>query len=121
MSRSFQANMRVEGEAVVYDLEGDLSHQSEDALYGLRNWEGEPEPGQRFVIFNLTRVSYINSIGIAVLIRIVRALRKNGFQVFAYGATPHYQKLFRIVGLSEHMPIYPSELSIMQRLKLLDS
>lgn len=121
MSRSFQASMRMDGEAVIYDLEGDLSQQSEDALYGLRNWEQEPERGQRFVIFNLTRVSYINSIGIAVLIRIVRALRQSGCQVFAYGATPHYQKLFRIVGLSEHMPIYPSESAIIQRLKLLDS
>jgi anti-anti-sigma factor len=121
MSRSFQANMRTEEEAVIYDLEGDLSHQSEDALYGLRDWERTPESGRRFVVFNLTRVSYINSIGIAVLIRIVRALRQGGCQVFAYGATPHYQKLFRIVGLSEHMPIYPSEASILQRLKLLDS
>lgn len=118
MESPFQVQQRVTKDAVIYDLAGDLSHQAEDMLLGLRDWSQGLEPGQ-YIILNLTKVPYINSMGISILIRIVRSLMGAGCQTFAYGITPHYQKLFRMVGLTEHMMIYPSEYSILQHIKQL--
>ncbi|CAM4164245.1 STAS domain-containing protein [Paenibacillus alkaliterrae] len=119
MNSEFQADKRVSAGAVIYDLKGYLSNSAEDSLLGIWDWEQGLDQGSRFLIFNFTQVTYINSIGIAVLIRIVRALLKQGCRTFAYGITPHYQKLFRMVGLTEHMMIYPNELSILQRIEYL--
>lgn len=119
MDQSFRVEKRTVDEAVIYDLYGDLSTQSEDTMLGLNAWEQGLEQGKRYLILNLTHVPYINSIGIAVLIRIVRSVMRSGCQTFAFGVSPHYQKLFRMVGLTEYMMIYPNEYAIIQRIELL--
>ena len=117
MDNELKIQQRTPANALVLDLSGDLSKQSEEKLLGYMDWEQGLEEGRRHLVLNLTEVSYINSMGIAVLIRIVRALSKAGCQTFAYGVTPHYQKLFRMVGLTEYMLIYPDEYSILQRIE----
>ncbi|MED4600131.1 STAS domain-containing protein [Paenibacillus validus] len=117
MDSQFRADMRTHVKTVIIDLYGDLSNQSEEGLLGLREWELGLGQNKRFLILNFTQVPYINSMGIAVLIRIVRSLMKTGCQTFAYGVTPHYQKLFRMVGLTEYIMIYPDEYSILQRIE----
>jgi stage II sporulation protein AA (anti-sigma F factor antagonist) len=102
--------------AVMYDLYGDLSREAEETLLALRDWEVEPAAGEICRVFNFTHVPYINSIGIAVLIRIVRSVAKAGGQTFAFGVTAHYQKLFRMVGLTEYLMIYPNEYAVVQRI-----
>ncbi|GGG05659.1 STAS domain-containing protein [Paenibacillus abyssi] len=117
----FRADKRIAGGTVIYDLKGDLSNQAEEVMLELCEWEKGLGQGRRFLILNFTEVPYINSIGLAVLIRIIRPLLRAGCQTFAYGVTPHYQKLFRMVGLTEHMMIYPNEEAIVQRIEHLEA
>lgn len=117
MNAQFRVDRRDAPHAVIYDLRGDLSGQAEEVMLGMRDWSKGLEEGKRCLVLNFTEVSYINSIGIALLIRIVRTLLDAGCSTFAYGLTPHYQKLFRMIGLTEHMLIYPNEFAIMQRIE----
>lgn len=117
MDKHFRAESRFTAHAVILDLYGDLSNQSEECLLSLNDWERGLQDGKRYLIINFMQVPYINSMGIAVLIRIVRSLAKAGCQTFAYGVTAHYQKLFRMVGLTEFMAVYPDEYSISQRIE----
>jgi anti-anti-sigma factor len=119
MNNPFRAESRLNAHAFILDLYGDLSNQSEEYLIGMKDWELGLQDGRRFLILNFVHVDYINSMGIAVLIRIVRSLAKAGCQTFAYGVTAHYQKLFRMVGLTEFMAVYPDEYSISQRIEAL--
>jgi stage II sporulation protein AA (anti-sigma F factor antagonist) len=112
----FRVESRELANAVVYDLYGDLSREAEETLLTFRDWESEPEAGAICRVFNFTGVPYINSIGIAVLIRIVRSIAKVRGQTFAFGVTAHYQKLFRMVGLTDYMMIYPNEYAVVQRI-----
>src|SRR5690606_24164175 len=96
---------------------GDLTKSSEDYMLGLLPWEQGLGETKHYLVINFTDVPYINSAGIAILIRIVRAGLKGEFETFAYGLNSHYQKLFRMIGLTEHMVIYPDEYSIMQRIE----
>jgi stage II sporulation protein AA (anti-sigma F factor antagonist) len=104
---------RIIPNGLTLELKGDLTKQSGEALLLLRSWE-EGVGGDRLVL-NFTGVAYINSAGIATLIRLARTGRKAGFHLYAYGLTSHYQKLFRMVGLTELMMIYPDEYSLFQR------
>lgn len=104
---------------ITLKLEGDLNKSAETKLLG--DFEGEAELGKsiRFLTLDLTKVDYINSGGMAVLIRLARMGSKAGVHTFAWGITPHYEKLFRMVGLTEYMMIYPNEFAVMQRIEAL--
>jgi anti-anti-sigma factor len=117
MDNLLRIGIRNTEEAVILDIEGDLSKQSEEELLGLIPWNEGLPGGRKYLIVNFTGIPYINSLGIAVLIRIVRAGAKGGYQTFAYGVNAHYQKLFRMVGLTEYMMIYPDEYAIEQRIE----
>lgn len=116
MEASFRAEFRLLPGVLIVDMQGDLSKSADEGLLALRRWEEGLEGDRRYLVLNFAGVPYINSLGIAVLIRMVRAGAKGGYQTFAYGVTPHYQKLFRMVGLTEYMMIYPDEYSVMQRI-----
>jgi stage II sporulation protein AA (anti-sigma F factor antagonist) len=108
-------------QAMALDMRGDLTRQSEEAVLQLRPWADGLDGRRKYLILNLTQVPYINSAGIAVLIRLARAGIKGGFTTFAYGVTPHYEKLFRMVGLTEYMLIYPEEYSILERVAAMEA
>lgn len=116
MNSEFSAALRPFPYGYVLDISGDLTKSSEEVLLHLNPWEQGLGKGGRFLVINFRDVPYINSAGIALLIRIVRAGLKGGYETFAYGLSSHYQKLFRMIGLTEHMMIYPDEYAIMQRI-----
>lgn len=103
--------------SITLDLRGDLTKKAEQTLLESRAWQDGLEGGRRFLVLNFTDVPYINSTGIALLIRLVRFGKKGGFQTLAFGLHAHYQKLFRMVGLTEYMLICPSEYSVEQRIE----
>lgn len=100
---------------VILDLQGDVTKTAEEKLLHWRNWSDEASAGLR-VVFNFTDVPYINSAGIAILIRIAQAAGKSGIMLYAFGVSNHYQKMFRLIGLNEFIMIFPDEYSLMQRL-----
>ncbi len=116
MESQFRIRTRTFARGVILDMDGDVTKQAEDALLGEQSWgRGLDVPGS-YLILNFSNVSYMNSSGIAVLIRLVRTGAKGRFHTFAYGISPHFQKLFRMVGLTEYMMIYPDEYAVLERI-----
>ncbi|MDF2720261.1 MAG: anti-anti-sigma factor [Paenibacillus sp.] len=120
MDTHFQVRLRPFERGIIVDMTGDMTKQAEEAMLGQRAWETGLGASGPYLILNFTNVPYVNSAGIAVLIRIVRAGMKGGFRTFAYGITPHFQKLFRMVGLTEYLMIYPDEYAVLQRIEALE-
>lgn len=89
---------------IILDLTGDLNIQAEQKLLQLRDWEKGLGPG-RHLVLNFTGVQYMNSYGIAILIRLGRACAKVGCPIAAYGLSYHYAKLLRMVGLTNLLSI----------------
>lgn len=88
-------------EGLVAVLKGDLTASGSEAwgqLTGLVPWP-------QTMLLDFSKVEYINSSGIALLISLVREARKHGGAVRARGLSEHYRKIFRMVGLSEHIQI----------------
>lgn len=102
-------------------LRGDLDQHAEQEIRSVMNWEEGLGDGQRYLILNMHELNFINSAGMALLIRIARGGRKNGYHTFVCGASAHYQKLFRMVGLTEYVMLYPDEYAALQRIESLEN
>ncbi|WP_126425058.1 anti-sigma factor antagonist [Brevibacillus marinus] len=59
------------------------------------------------VSVDLRDVSYMDSTGVGVLIGALKASRQSGCQLVLENVTPRIERLFRITGLSEIIPVKP--------------
>ena len=61
--------------------------------------------GSPHLTLDFGEVGYINSTGIALVVRLLADARRDGRGVRAVGLTPHYREIFRITRLSDFMDI----------------
>jgi anti-sigma B factor antagonist len=96
------------GKAVsVLRFSGDISGTSKDSVIGA--WETVNGSGP--VLLDFTKVDYINSSGIALIIQMLMEAGKTGQKVAAFGLTPHFQKVFTMVGIAKYAGLFHDEQS----------
>ncbi len=61
--------------------------------------------GATRVVLDFTSVDYINSTGIALIVRLLAEARRDHREVIAEGLTDHYREIFRITRLSDYLTI----------------
>jgi anti-anti-sigma factor len=94
------------GERVtVLRFSGDISSGSHDALLGTYQTVNKSQP----VLLDFSKVEYINSSGIALVIQMLMEANKNGQKIAAFGLTPHFQKVFTMVGITKYASLYADE------------
>ena len=54
------------------------------------------------IIIDFKEVQYINSAGIAILIGLVTESKANNIPLYISSLIPHFQKIFKMVGLSQY-------------------
>ena len=91
---------------VVLDLAGELA--TADQALGQAAQQATQQ-GARHLLLHFAGVDYINSLGIASVFQILLAARAVGQQVFVTGLTPHYQKIFHLMGLDRHLQVVATE------------
>ena len=107
MDNDLKASVRKQETAAIIDMKGDVTSFADETLNSLVN--STFEEGFLNIIFNFTDVSYINSSGIAILIGIVTTLNNKGVTFSVFGLTPHFKKIFRMIGLSQYVTVLNSE------------
>ena len=100
----FEANSRVQNDAVIIDMRGEVNRESHAGLLSAY----EKASGSK-VILNFENVDYINSTGIAVIVGLLSQARRDGRDVAVYGLSDHYVQIFEITRLSDYMKVYPDE------------
>ena len=88
-------------------FEGDISSTSKDAVLG--SYQSLPKEKTSLVLLDFTKVEYINSSGIALVIQMLMEANKNAQKIAAFGLTPHFQKVFTMVGITKYASLYPDE------------
>jgi anti-anti-sigma factor len=106
MSDEIQVSTREMGGAMVIDLVGDVTTFAEEAIN--QAYQSASSDGATNIIFNFRENDYINSAGIAILIGVVTEARKRDQRLLITGLSAHFQKIFRMVGLTQYADIYPS-------------
>jgi anti-anti-sigma factor len=115
MTQNQEVGTRLKGEVSVIDIRGEVTAASgrpiEEAYQGLT------AAGAHRLLLVFSPECYINSGGIAVLIGILAECKKKAQVVRMTGLTPHFQKVFSMVGLTKYAPIDASEDMAVDRLK----
>ena len=93
------------GQVSVLRFSGDISSSSHDALLGTYETVAKSYP----VLLDFSKVDYINSSGIALVIQMLMEANKSGQKIAAFGLTPHFQKVFTMVGITKYASLFPDE------------
>ena len=101
----FAAEVRQEDGGAVIDLTGEVSAGAEQKLLEAYAKTG----GESVVLLDFSRVDYINSTGIALIVGLLAQARAAGQEVQARGLAEHYREIFRITRLSDFMTILDDE------------
>jgi len=101
--RTFGADVTEVPDEVRVRLRGDLNGRADETLAGA--YAKVVDLGSRRVSLDFQRVGYINSTGIALVVRLLADARRDGRTVRAIGLNEHYREIFRITRLSDFMEI----------------
>ncbi len=86
---------------------GDISSASKDAIVG--TYQALDKEAHKHILLDFKGVEYLNSSGIALVIQVLMEANKSGQVVAISGLTPHFIKVFTMVGITKYASIYPDE------------
>jgi anti-anti-sigma factor len=86
---------------------GDIASTSKDAI--MEAYHGLTSSASK-VLLDFTGVDYINSSGIAIIIQVLLEASKSGERTIGiFGLTPHFNKVFTMVGVAKYATMSPDE------------
>lgn len=108
MTNRLETDVRkVTDSAAVIDISGKINGSSEEALMSAYKEAGSS--GTKTIILNFSSLSYMNSSGIGLLVKLLIRVRRFGQQLLAYGLVDHYKEIFELTRLDESIAIFDSE------------
>lgn len=95
-------------------LSGDVSSTAEAAIVqAYQSIQGNPA----HVLLDFTRVPYINSSGIAIVIQLlIQAAQQGTRSIAIFGLSPHFHKVFSLVGIDKYAQMHADEATAMSSL-----
>jgi len=84
-------------------MRGDVDIAADDALAAA--YERAMADGATRIVLDFADVGYINSTGIALIVRLLAEARRDHREVIAEGLSAHYREIFRITRLSDFLTI----------------
>ncbi len=111
-SPTFDLTIRKLPGLTILDLEGEINAAAETKLNeGYSQAEGAQ--GQP-VLLNFSKVEYINSTGIALIVSLLGRARASGRKLLSCGLSEHYVEIFNITRLADFMAVFPDESAAME-------
>ena len=93
---------------------GDISSASKEAVLG--TYHALDTTANQQILFDFKNVEYLNSSGIAIIIQVLMESAKSGQTVAICGLTPHFTKVFTMVGITKYAALYPDEVAALAAL-----
>ncbi|HEY1646542.1 MAG TPA: STAS domain-containing protein [Terracidiphilus sp.] len=91
----------------VLRFEGDIASTSKDAVLGA--YHSLPKETSKLILLDFTRVDYINSSGIALVIQLLIEAANAAQKVYAFGLSAHFTKVFTMVGITKYAQLFPDQ------------
>jgi len=107
-----QANLKVEVRKVtpsvaVIDLIGEVTGFAETILTEAYNQAAGG--GAKTIVLNFSKLEYMNSSGIGLLVTLLIRAQRQKQNLFASGLTDHYTQIFELTRLNEAIGIFATE------------
>jgi anti-sigma B factor antagonist len=93
---------------------GDISSASKDAVVG--TYQALDKAAHKQILLDFKGVEYLNSSGIALVIQVLMEANKSGQSIAICGLTPHFTKVFTMVGITKYATLYPDEAAALSAL-----
>lgn len=106
-ANAFRAEVRRRDGLAVIDLFGDIdgfADASLDTAYSEAEQFDAPT-----TLLNFSKVGYINSTGIALIVGLLARARKTHKRLATCGLSEHYREIFNITRLSDFMTVFNDE------------
>lgn len=100
--QEFQVKLELDGPVATLSMQGDLTHASESRIQVA--YEKATRAKAKYIFFDFQKVVYINSAGMSVIISLLNRAQAAEQELRAYGLSPHFQKIFEMVGLLKYIP-----------------
>ena len=94
-------------DVTVLRFEGDIASTSKDAVLG--TYQALPKSTVKLILLDFTKVDYINSSGIALIIQLLIEASNTGQKVYAFGLSAHFTKVFTMVGITKYAQLFGNE------------
>ena len=91
----------------VLRFEGDIASTSKDAVLGA--YHSLSKETTKLILLDFTKVDYINSSGIALVIQLLIEAANSGQKVYAFGLSAHFTKVFTMVGITKYAGLFPTQ------------
>ncbi|MCL6560524.1 MAG: anti-sigma F factor antagonist [Firmicutes bacterium] len=110
-----QIDIEMMDETMVVRPSGELDLAVADSLRGTLEEALDGQP-VRNLVFNLARVTFIDSSGLGVLLGRYKRVSRNGGHVYIVGAQPQVRRIIELSGLFRIMGEYPSEVEALDKI-----
>jgi anti-anti-sigma factor len=107
MANEVQATLRELPPLLVIDLRGEVTTFADEAINTA--YQQASDQGAENILLNFAGVDYLNSAGISIIIGVLTEARKADQRLLITGLTPHYRKIFQMMGLSQYAPVFDNE------------
>ena len=112
MSKDIKVSTSHKGDIAIISIQGDVTAMTGEVIGNA--YENTDVSNFPKILLQFDKDCYINSGGLASLIDIASEGRKKQQKIHAYGLSDHFQKIFRMVGLTRCIPIFSSEEAAMK-------
>ena len=91
----------------VLRFEGDIASTSKEAVLGA--YQSLSKETVKTILLDFTKVDYINSSGIALVIQLLMEAANSAQKISAFGLSAHFTKVFTMVGITKYAGLFPSQ------------
>jgi anti-anti-sigma factor len=107
MADSLRVSRREQAGTLILDLSGDMAYLADTPF--LTAYEEAAQTKPDAILLNFAAVRYINSRGIAMLIKVLQQAQRSQIKVAACCLKDYFVRILAITRIAEFMPIYPDE------------
>ena len=93
--------------AYILDVQGEINAGAESAL--MEAYTQACLNGTKTIILNFTKLEYMNSSGIGLLVTLLIRVKRQNQRLLAFGLSDHYKSIFELTRLNEAITIAASE------------
>ena len=106
MKENTDIKLQQQGDVTILNIRGDITSYSESVFKAA--YQQALEQGARKIIFKIEKYAYINSGGIALIIQTLYQIKENKQSAAIAGVSPHFKKIFNMVGIAKFAGIFDS-------------
>jgi len=91
----------------ILDIQGEINAAAESKL--MEAYTQASNAGSKIIVLNFTRLEYMNSSGIGLLVTLLIRVKRQNQKLVAFGLSDHYRSIFELTRLNEVITIVASE------------